>query len=478
MNGHLSTSLVALMILPLSLAGVTAKASHVGGGDLNTNLETDAATLAKWQDAKIGLTLHWGPVALRGTEISWSRTGTSAPPGSELIGWSTSEQVPAPDYDSLYKEFNPVLFNAEDWAQLLKDSGFRYVALVSKHHDGFVMWNTKQADYNIMHSPFHRDWLKEISDACRKQGILFGVYYSIMDFYQYDYAGGAAPGSTLNRGGPGFKPDRKPDFERYVSSMKAELKELIEDYGVENLVFDGNWDPCWTHDRGGDLYRYLRGLRTSLLINNRVDAKEGDEVARALGYEKALWVFYSKPWKNETYAGDYLDREEYIGGPAPYPWEAWITMGEQWAWRANDKYKSPEDIIRYMVETVGGGGNFNLNVTPMADGRFEQRQKDALLKIGAWLKANGESIYATRGGPFEPGLWGASTRRGNKVFVHVLSWPGDSLRLPPVDHPVKSARRLHGGEVQWRVAANGIEISVPEGERDPLDTIIELTLAQ
>ena len=299
MTKHISTRVIALIILAISFSRATARASHIGGGDLNPKLETDQAALAKWQDAKVGLTMHWGPIALRGTEIGWSRVGRTAVPGSELTGWSSTAQVPAPDYDSLYKEFNPVLFNAEEWTQLLKDSGFRYVALVSKHHDGFVMWDTKQTDYNIMHTAFHRDWLKEISDACRKQGIMFGVYYSILDFYQYDYAAGAAPGSTPNWGGPGFKLDRPPDLDRYVSYMKAELKELIQNYGIENLVLDGNWDPGWTHQRGGDLYRYLHGLKNDLLVSNRVDDKAGDEEARALGYDKALWVFYSKPWNPE-----------------------------------------------------------------------------------------------------------------------------------------------------------------------------------
>ena len=145
-------------------------------------------------------------------------------------------------------------------------------------------------------------------------------------------------------------------------------------------------------------------------------------------------------------------------------------------WKPNDKNKSADDCIRYLVETVGGGGNFNLNVTPMMDGRFEQRQKDLLLKIGAWLKANGESIYGTRGGPFEPGLWGASTERADKVYVHVLAWPGEILRLPGMNHAVRSAHLLKGGEVQWKQAANSVEISVPTAQRDPLDTIIELTV--
>ena len=126
--------------------------------------------------------------------------------------------MPQPDYDSLYKEFDTVLFDSKQWVQLIKDSGFRYVTFVNKHHDGFAMWDTKQTDHNIMNSAFRRDWLKETSDECRKQGIMFGVYYSILDFYQYDYAGGEG-NITPNRGGPGFKLDRKPDFEVYVSYM-------------------------------------------------------------------------------------------------------------------------------------------------------------------------------------------------------------------------------------------------------------------
>ena len=308
--------------MALFLGCTSARASHLGGGDLNPTLETDATAMAKWRDAKVGLTIHWGPVTVRGTEIGLSR----------------GKEVPAPDYDSLYKEFNPTLFNAREWAQLFKDSGFRYVTLVSKHVDGFAMWGTKQTNYNIVNSPFHRDWLREISDECRHQGIIFGVYYAILDFYQYDYVGNAEASWTPSHGGPGFKLDRKPDFERYVAFMKAQLKELVQEYGVEILVFDGDWDPTWTHDRGSDLYRYLHSLKSTLLINNRVDAKAGWEDARMVAYDGSLWSFNpAKFWQPQTYAGDYLEREEYIGGPAPYPWEAWITLGDQWGWKPNDK---------------------------------------------------------------------------------------------------------------------------------------------
>src|SRR5206468_9749052 len=162
-------------------------------------------------------------------------------------------------------------------------------------------------------------------------------------------------------------------------------------------------------------------------------------------------------WDPAKCAGDYYEREGYIGGPAPYPWESWLILGEQWGWKANDKYKSAEEIIRYIIVTVGGNGNFNLNVTPMPDGRFEQRQKDILLKIGAWLKANGESVYGTRGGPFEPGLWGATTQRDNQIYVHVVSWPGETLHLPPLKERIKSARCFNGAEVEWKQAESGLE---------------------
>lgn len=437
------------MWLPVAaLAGVlmfsaVASAEHIGGGDQNPNLSTNAKAIAKWQDARYGLSVHWGPVALRGTEIGWSR----------------ADQIPKEEYDALYKEFDPVLFNAKDWMQLVKDAGFRYITFVSKHHDGFAMWGTKQTDHNILNTPFHRDWLKEIADECRRQGIIFGTYYSILDWYQYDY-------SPYGHGGPGFLLNRKPDFDRYVEYMKSELKELIQDYGSEIILLDGEWDPTWNHDRGSDLYRYLRGVRDDIVISSRVDKGRYGEGTT----ENLLW------WDYQKYAGDYQEREQYVGGFASYPWESWVTLGDQWAWKPNDKYKSAEECIRLLVRTVGANGNFNLNVTPMLDGRFEQRQKDILLKIGAWLKTNGESIYSTRGGPFQPDQWGASTYRGDKVFLHILSWPGETLRLPPVKQTFKSARRLNGGEVQWKQTDGGLEISMPAQERDPLDTIVELTV--
>ena len=456
--------MIAFAVLGAAISGAQNASPPHGGGDLNPNLETNPEAIAKWENARVGFTVHWTPVGWRGTEVSWSR----------------GAQVGLKDYDSLFKDFNPVLFNAKEWVELIKDSGFRYFIPVAKHVDGFSMWATKQSDYNISNTPFHRDYLRELSDECHRQGIMFGTYYSIGDWYQYDYS----PSDT-NRpsgGGPGFTLSRPPDFNRYVDYMKRQLKELVKDYGSEIVLLDGDYSPPYDHERAGDLYRYLRGLRSDIVINNRAEVWEEGSEARGkytVPDTPPLWMWNPTPfWNYSKYAGDYQEREEYIGGPAPYPWEAWITLGTQWSWKANDKYKSAEDVIRYLVVTVGSGGNFNLNVTPMPDGRFEQRQKDTLLKVGAWLKTNGESIYGTQRGPFEPGLWGASTQRADKVYVHVLAWPAVMLQLFPLSREVKSAKRFNGEEVRWKQIENGIEISVAEGERDSLDTIVELTMAE
>lgn len=448
----LRASFVAILVF-----ACVASAARIGGGDLNPSLETSERALRKWQNARVGFTVHWGPVAQRGEEIGWSR----------------GEKIPKEEYDSLYKEFNPVLFNAREWVELIKNSGFRYVTFVSKHHDGFSMWASKQTDYNILNSPFGRDWLKEIAEECRRQGIVFGTYYSIMDWYHYDY-------SPHAHGGPGYSLSRPPDFDRYVQFMKSQLRELIEGYGSEVMLMDGNIDSTWTHERGADLYRFLRSVRDDIVISNRVEPYVAwISSEEPLVWESPLWVWHPKPyWNHEKYAGDYFEREQFVGGPVPYPWETWLALGGQWSWKPNDRYRLAEDCVRYLVLAAGGNGNFNLNVTPMPDGRFEQRQKDILLKMGAWLSANGKSIYETRGGPYEPGLWGASTQRDDKVYLHILSWPGETLRLPPLEPTVKSACRIDGSDVRWKQSDTALEISMAPNQRDPLDTVVELTLVK
>ena len=241
---------------------LVARASQASGSSaavangVGPLLPSPPEALRRFLGLRYGAFIHWGPASVLGKEISWTR----------------EVETPSADYDVLYKRFNPVEFDADAWVKMLKDSGFRYLTFVTKHHEGFAMWNTKTTNYNIMNTPFRRDVLKEISAACKKHKLALGLYYSIADFYQPDCIG-ASTANGMYLGPPGYTlPDgRAPNFDRYVDYMKAQLKELTENYGpVLAWWFDGGWMPDWTYERGVDLLKYLRSLQPDTLADQRV----------------------------------------------------------------------------------------------------------------------------------------------------------------------------------------------------------------
>jgi alpha-L-fucosidase len=420
------------LILPLCAVG------QWGGGEANPDLKTNAESLSNWQDLKFGLFVHWGPVSLRGTEIGWSR----------------GRDVPIEEYDNLYREFNPVLFDAEEWVRMVKAAGMKYIIITSKHHDGFCIWDSEYTDYDIMSSPFKRDILKELSDACRRQGVLFGTYHSIADWHHPHY-------TTRYGGDP--RPVEESDMELYVPYLKNQVKELIDKYDTKVLWFDGEWEDAWTHEYGMDLYKYIRDLKDDRLINNRVDK----------GRQGMMGMT-----KSRKYAGDFATPEQEIGAFHPdIPWESCITICKQWAWKPNDEMKSLEECIQTLARTAGGGGNLLLNVGPMLDGRIEQRQIDRLEEMGAWLAKNGESIYGTKGGPFMPNDWMASTWKDKHIYIHVFTWPRGELVLPALDKTrVVSAKFLAGGDLTFKQTKDKLLINLPGQPLDPINTVIVLEL--
>ena len=248
---------------------------------------------------RYGAFIHWNPATLTGKEVSWSR-GT---------------QTPYEEYDQLYKSFDPIEFDAEAWVTALKEGGFRYLVFVPKHHDGFAMWDTKTTDYNIMQTPFGRDVVGEIAAACKKLDLPLCMYYSIIDFYQPDCVGGNLLRGKPRGGLAGYSlpAGQEPDLERYVSYMKAQLKELTENYGpFVGWWFDGNWLGGWTYERGLDLYNYMQQLQPGVLTTNRVGTSFNGEV-----YLLSTW----HPDK-ERRVGDYNSAE--MGLPRfsrELPWE-------------------------------------------------------------------------------------------------------------------------------------------------------------
>ncbi|MDO8970377.1 MAG: alpha-L-fucosidase, partial [Saprospiraceae bacterium] len=328
--------------------------------------------LEAWKDMRFGMFIHWGPVTLTGHEIGWSR----------------GKQTPIEEFDALYKKWNPDRFDAREWIRVVKETGARYVVFVLKHHDGFCLWDTKQTDYNIMNGPFKRDIAREISDACREQGIGFFPYYSVGDFHHPDFP-------VTSPGRDSEYPSRwvmRPtsNLERYTDYMEAQLRELITGYGpLTGIWFD--LPQCFDHARGERVIRFVRSLQPDILVNKRLSM---EHIGDAEPYS------FEGPTEGAP-SGDFDSPEQTIGRVqfAP-PWESCITLGTQWSWKPNDELKPYTDAIRILVSCAVGDGNLALNTNPMPDGRIEPRQVEKFRKIGEWLGKYGESIYGTRGGPF------------------------------------------------------------------------------
>jgi alpha-L-fucosidase len=414
---------VSGLVIYFILVGSFGQTNVYGSSDSSSFLKADEQIIQQWREMKFGLFIHWGPVSLKGTEIGWSRGGQRRGRNDKSTG-----SIPVEVYDNLYKRFNPVKFDADEWIQTAKDAGMKYLVFTSKHHDGFSMFDSKHTEYKITNSPFKRDVVKELADACHRAGIKLGYYYSPPDWHHPDY--------------------RTENHDRYIRFLHGQLREICSKYGKIDIIwFDGlggkakDWDS-------ENLFRMIRSLQPDVIINNRAGLPADHDTP-----EQRIGKFQN-------------DR----------PWETCMTICRQWAWKPNDKMKSLKQCIDTLVRVVGGDGNLLFNVGPMPDGRIEPRQVERLKEMGAWLKKYGKSIYGTRGGPFKPGDWGASTYKGNTIYLHVLNWPDDTLKLPPIPKKIIADSVLTGGKAKLKQSSKAVEISLPESYQRELDTIIILQL--
>ncbi|MBI5021570.1 MAG: alpha-L-fucosidase [Ignavibacteriales bacterium] len=360
------------------------------------------ARMAWWKEARFGLFIHWGLYSVPAGE--WKGK-------TEYGEWiRTSAQIPLEEYDKFVGQFNPVKFNADEWVRLAKDAGMKYITITTKHHDGFCLFDSKYTDFDIMSTPFKRDIMKELSDACRKEGIKVCWYHSIMDWHHPDY--------LPRRDWEKIRSTEGADYDRYVRYVKNQLQELTTNYGnIGVLWFDGEWEGTWTRERGRDLYNYVRELQPNIIINNRVGAgRSGME-----GFSEG-----------EESAGDFGTPEQQIP-PTGLPdvnWETCMTMNDHWGYNSHDEnWKSVKDLVQKIADIASKGGNFLLNVGPTSEGLFPQASTDRLKEIGRWMKINGEAIYGTEASPFK-NLTGArctqkSIDRGTRLYMHILDYPVD-----------------------------------------------------
>jgi alpha-L-fucosidase len=410
---------------------------------INTALPENTAQITQkaledWRDLRFGMFVHWGPVSQTGTEIGHSR----------------GNQIPVEEYDRLPDTFNPEKFDANEWILTAKEAGMKYFIITSKHHDGFCLWPSDYTDFDITRTKYAGDVIGELAAACERHGLKFGVYYSISDWHHPDYPLDSPRGRTE-------KPN--PNMERYVEYMQNQIRELITRYQPAVLWFDGEWEAPWTEDLGDELYAFIKNIDPSILVNNRVN--KGRQGMRGTTREGTF-----------KYPGDFDTPEQRVGlFNRDRFWESCVTLCRQWAWKPDDDMKSLPVAIHMLLNSVGGDGNFLLNVGPMPDGRIEPRQVDRLKEIGEWMERFGHTVYGTRGGPFKTSEQFVSTAIDDRIYILVTNWgENGEVRLPPIEMPILQVSTLTPDPAGVRLTSAGITIVKPQGGADPIATIIEL----
>jgi alpha-L-fucosidase len=412
-----------------------------------------------WREARFGMFIHWGLYAVPAGE--WK--GKKVPGIGEWI--MNNAKIPISEYERLAEQFNPVKFNADEWVRIAKNAGMKYIVITSKHHDGFCLWDSKVSDYDIMDAtPFERDILKELSEACKRQDVRLCFYHSIMDWHHPDAQGPFHPkyndGSRSN-----------PNFARYVEDyMKPQIKELITNYGPLGVLwFDGEWIKDWTEPQGRKLYDYVRSLQPDIIVNNRVSkGRKGMKGLTEEGY----------------FSGDFGTPEQEIPatGLPGVDWETCMTMNDTWGFKSYDNnWKSTEDLLRKLVDIASKGDNFLLNVGPTAEGLIPQPSVERLAAIGEWMAKNSESIYGTTASPFESLRWGRCTTKPGRLYLHVFNWPQNGeLEVPVLGRRAKRAYLLaqkgRGDLLLGMDDVGNLVITVPRKIPDRIDTVIAVEI--
>jgi alpha-L-fucosidase len=388
---------------------------------------------------------EWFPKARFGMFIHWGLYSVPA----QKEWYMAIKRMSVENYAKFAAQFNPTQFDAAQWIGLAKAAGMQYLTITTKHHDGFAMFATKQSPYNVVEAtPWGQDPMRLLSDECRKEGIHFCAYYSITDWH---HPSQHPPAEASRYGHYQIYPDQKADYQAY---QQAQLTELVKQYDPDLFWFDGaGGETWWTPADGKALVSYLRGLKPSLVVNNRV--KGG-------GYE--TWEKKIPPVR------------------LPSPWECCMTINDSWGYTASDvNWKSAPQLVQTLADVASKGGNFLLNVGPTAQGVIPQPEVERLQAIGQWLKVNGEAIYGTEGTPFAfAPEWGRVTQAPGKLYLHVFTWPADhGLLVNGLKNRVTKAYLLSDSAknpLSVATSADGISVTLPEAAPDPGDSVVVLEI--
>jgi alpha-L-fucosidase len=404
--------------------------------------QTPEPRLDWWRDARFGMFIHWGLYSVpAGT---WKESTRHA----EWI--RTTAQIPLETYDKFVDEFNPVLFDADEWCKMAADAGMGYVVITSKHHDGFCLFDSTQTDFDIMSTPFKRDIMKELAEAAPKHNVRMCWYHSIMDWHHPDY--------LPRRGWETERSSEGADMDRFREYLHAQVSELLTNYGPIGVMwFDGEWESTWRGEYGVELYQHCLQLQPDVIVNNRLGARGGMEGMTGMdGYAGG-------------YGGDYATPEQEIPDAVEkgLDWETCMTMNDRWGYNIHDhNFKSTTDLLQKLSDIVSKNGNFLLNVGPKPDGTFPQESIDRLSEIGDWMDVNGEAIHGTIGSPFNKLPWGRATQKlhldATTIYLHVFDWPSNGkLVIPGLAGKIIGVSVLGEGNATFTMEQGKVTVDVP-----------------
>jgi len=401
----------------------------------------------QFQDDKFGMFIHWGVYSVLG-DGEWV---------------FHNRKLTVHEYDRLPAFFDPEKFDAKAWVALAKSAGMKYITITSRHHDGFAMFDSKVSDWNIVkRTPYGKDPLKMLADECHRQGIKLFFYYSQLDWHNPHYYPRGRTAIDWDNGRPNHG-----DWNAYINDyMDGQLRELLTNYGpIGGIWFDGMWDKPDADWQLEKTYSLIHQLQPAALIipNHHQAPKPGEDVQT---FERDL------PGRNTAgFNTTVVD--------TALPLESSNTLNGSWGFNIGDsKYKSAETVEEMLVRAAGNNSNLLLNIGPMPNGEIQQEFVDRLHAVGEWLSRYGDSIYGTRGGPIAAADWGVTTRKADKIFVHVLNWNAPLLALPPIPETISSAQLLvNGTRVSFTQRDNGIVLNLPAATKDDVDRVVVLTVS-
>jgi alpha-L-fucosidase len=424
-----------------------------------------------WREARFGMFIHWGVYSVPAGMYKGKKI-------NRIGEWIMNRgKIPVAEYQAFAKAFNPVKYDPDAWVRMARDAGMKYIVITAKHHDGFAMFDSKASTWDIVDAtPYKKDLLKPLAAACRKYGIKLGFYYS--QAQDWNNPGGAASRKVASEGwanpdsaaidaytaaheGHWDPAQTTKTMSQYIDEVAVpQVKELLTNYGDVAVLW---WDtPTGMTDEYAEKINALLKMQPNIITNDRL--------------------------KRPNFPGDYKTPEQRIPNLNELDgkdWETCMTMNETWGYKSYaNNWKTPETLIRNLMDIASKGGNYLLNVGPKADGTFPQESVDILKHMGAWMKVNGEAVYGTRASPFGLFPWGRCTRKekGNNTVLYfsVFEWPKDGkVSIPGLKNEIVSATLLANGKaLKTEKSGDNLVISVPDKPLDAIATVIKVEVKE